>query len=414
VVSSVPSSFTGSGRLNASAQVAGEVGARVRRLRLAAGLGQVEFAERVGLANGAVSMIENGRMPMPEDLLTRLAKVLRCTPDFLTRAAPSPLATQPLMRAYADAPKRAVDRQLADASLVLETASVLGLRALPDTIPTFDGDLSDEAAIEQFAQDVRAAAQLAEGDVVGNAMRAAERLGCVVLPMPDELGRHLGMSLRIDATPVLCVSRAASDPGGDVPGDRQRFTVLHEVGHLGLHSHLGPPQTAEEAARFEKQAHLFAGAFLAPGDAMLDELQSLGGRVTLQTLASIKSRWGISIKALVMRFRQLGVVDADQARSLYKQISARGWNKGEPVPVGAESAIWLSKAIDKKFAASPKALGAAAAQAGLDVSHLQRWTDWTRPAVPAGQVVELGARRRPDTPIRSTSATVTSLSPRRR
>ena len=32
----------------------------------------------------------------------------------------------------------------------------------------------------------------ASGAVVGNVMRAAERLGCILLPMPDELGRHLG------------------------------------------------------------------------------------------------------------------------------------------------------------------------------------------------------------------------------
>lgn len=391
-----------------------EVGARVRRLRLANGLGQVEFAERVGVANGAVSMIENGRMPLADDMLTKLAEVLRCSPSFLVRQTATPLATQPLMRAYADAPKKAVDRQIADATLVLETASVLGLRSIPDALPTFHGDLSDEHAIEQFALDVRAAAQLSEGDVVGNAVRAAERLGCVVLPMPDELGRHLGMSLRIDATPVLCVSRASSSADDGVPGDRQRFTVLHEVGHLGLHSHLGPPQSAEEAARFEKQAHLFAGAFLAPGDAMLEELHSLGGRVTLQTLTSIKSRWGVAIKALVMRFRQLGVIDADQARSLYKQISSRGWNKGEPVSVGAESAIWLQRAIDKRFAGSPDAFAAAAAQAGLDASHVQRWTDWTRPATPAGELVQMDSRRRAQSPPVSGDATVTTLAARRR
>lgn len=391
-----------------------ETGARVRRLRLANGLGQVELAELMGLANGAVSMVENGRTPLSDELLAKLAKELGCSPSFLVRPAPTPLVTQPLMRAYADAPKRAVDRQLADASLVLETAGLLRLRSVPDSLPTFDGDLDDEHAVEQFAMDVRAAAQLNEGDVVGNAIRSAERLGCVVLPMPDELGRHLGMSLRIDAMPVLCVSRASADPDSDVPGDRQRFTVLHEVGHLAMHSHLGPPQTADQAARFEKQAHLFAGTFLAPGDAMLEELHSLGGRVTLQTLAAIKGRWGIAIKALVMRFRQLGVIDADQARSLYKQISARGWNKGEPVPVGAETAIWLSRAIDKRFADKPSPIDAAAEQAGLDVGHLRRWVDWTRVEAPAGEVVEMKAVGRPGGRSSGKTATVTPLSSRRR
>jgi hypothetical protein len=63
-----------------------------------------------------------------------------------------------------------------------------------------------------------------------------------VLPMPDELGRHLGMSVRIDSTPVICVSKASSAGKPSVPGDRQRWTIAHELAHLGLHSHLGSPR----------------------------------------------------------------------------------------------------------------------------------------------------------------------------
>jgi Zn-dependent peptidase ImmA (M78 family) len=124
---------------------------------------------------------------------------------------------------------------------------------------------------------------------------------------------------------------------------------------------------------------------------MLEELNSLGGRVTLSTLASIKERWGIAIKALVMRFRQLSIIDADQARSLYKQISARGWNKDEPVAVGNESAIWLSRAIEKR-ADSQSPLKFASSESGLGEIYFRQWTDWS----PIGQadVVDLNARRK--------------------
>lgn len=388
-----------------------EAGERIRRLRLANGLGQVEFASRIGIGSGSISMLENGRMTLAPELLQAVSAELGCSPAFITRSSPAALITPPLMRAYADAPKRTVDRQLADASLVIEVASALGLRSIPDTLPTFHGDLADEHDIEQFALDVRAAARLEDGDVVGNAIRAAERLGCVVLPMPEELGRHLGMSMRIDATPVLCVSKAADEPGaGEIPGDRQRWTTAHELGHLAMHSHLAPPQTAQEAALFEKQAHAFAGAFLAPGDAMLEELEGCGGRVTLQTLAAIKSRWGIAIKALVTRFRSLGVIDADHARSLFKQISARGWNKGEPVPVGPETAVWLARAVEKRFAGFPHPMEAAGATVGLDVAHLRRWSDWTSQPRIEGQVLPMAGRRTTSTRRRDgNSGSVTTL-----
>jgi hypothetical protein len=240
----------------------------------------------------------------------------------------------------------------------MEAIVGLQLKLMPDALPHFTGDLMDQSAIEDFAMDVRVAAGLGEGDVVGNSIRAAERLGCVVLPMPEEVGRHIGLSVRANMTDMICLGRRTSD-GVPVPGDRQRWTVAHELGHLALHVALGAPTTAEEASQIEKQAHSFAGAFLAPGDAMLEELERLGGRVTLQTLARIKESWGVSIKALVTRFRNLGVIDSDHARSLFKQISARGWNKTEPVHVGTENAIWFMRAIETAMssATDPVAVG---------------------------------------------------------
>jgi transcriptional regulator with XRE-family HTH domain len=374
-----------------------EIGARIRRLRLISGLGQVEFAERAGIANGSVSKLENGRMALSDSLLASIARVLDCSPEFLQSPLQTVPTTRPWLRAYADASKRAVDQQVADCTTATEVIELLRLRVIPDTVPVFHGDLSDDHEIEQFALDVRAAAQLSDGDVVGNAMRAAERLGCLLLPMREELGRHLGLSTRANLTPIICVSRPSLDPMLHVPGDRQRFTVAHELGHLALHGSFGPPQTAEDAARVETQAHYFAGAFLAPGDAMLEELDEHGGRVTLQTLVGIKQRWGIAIKALVRRFHNLGVIDSNQSRSLYKQISARGWNKAEPVLVGNEHAVWLAKSLEKWAKDERDPLQMAAKKAGIGRSHLERWIDWDATGFPggAGEIVELSTRSRP-------------------
>lgn len=394
-----------------------EIGQRIRRMRLACGIGQVEFAELAGMASGSVSKLENGRMAVTADLLSSVAAVLDCSPGFLENPGLVLPTSRPWLRAYADASKRVVDRQLADCTIATEVIERLDLTTIPDTLPVFDGDLSDDDAIEQFASDVRAAAQLGDFDVVGNSVRAAERLGCLVLPMRQELGRHLGMSARADLTPIICVSRPSADSARHVPGDRQRFTVAHELGHLALHSGLGPPQTAEDASRVEKQAHLFAGAFLAPAEAMLEELSEHGGRVTLRTLAAIKDRWGIAIKALVMRFRSLGVIDADQARSLYKQISARGWNKDEPVHVGNEHAIWLQKALAKRMGPGVDAIAAASASIGIGRSYLDRWTDWspTRAETSEADVIDLADRpRRSPSGGGDATATVTHMRPRPR
>lgn len=369
------------------------IGERVRLLRLACNLSQGELAKALSggssEGNSLVSKIENGRQPVDRRLLESLASALSCAPEFLEAEPWEVIATRPWFRAYADAPSRVVESVAADNLIAAESIRRLQLRRIPDRIPVFDGDLNDDDAIERFSDEVRAAAEIQEGAVVGNAMRAAERLGCVVLPLAAELGRHLGMSQRIDGDSFIRVSRPGTGQSG-VPGDRQRFTVLHEVGHLALHAELPPPETADEARRIERQAHRFASAFLAPADPILEDWTRLGGRVTLSVLSDLKATWGIAIKALVVRFQQLGVIDPDQATSLYKQISKRGWNKAEPVNTTNEEPIWLIRALEKRTEVEPGAnmMESAARLTQLSHTHVYRWIDWS-PARGNADVVSL-------------------------
>lgn len=351
-----------------------DTGQRIQRLRLVNSWSQAQLSETAAVATGLVSMIEHGRHGLDSDSLRRIADSLACTPEYLARPRSQPITTRPWLRAYADASKKAVDRYVADTEVAVEAIESLRLRRLPELLPNFDDDPNDEHAIEEFASDVRDAAGLGSGDVVGNCIRRAERLGVVVLPMDDELGRHLGLSLRVDGTPVIRASRPRLDPEGLIApsGDRQRFTVAHELGHLTLHSTTPPPATAQQARLVEQQAHRFAGAFLAPAEPLLSDLDRLGGRVTLSTLASLKEIWGVAIKMLVVRLRQLGQVDEHHARSLYKQISARKWNTTEPVPVGHEQGVWFEQAL----ARARHDAHSASSDLGIDVRYVRTWLNW--------------------------------------
>jgi Zn-dependent peptidase ImmA (M78 family) len=338
-----------------------------------------------------VSKVENGRQPVDEALVAAMAAALGCTPEFLLRGAPDALVTRPWLRAYADAPAKSVESASCDNMLVAEAVRLLQLKVVPDGIPLFDGDAHDDDEIERFAQHVRTAAGIANGAVVGNVMRAADRLGCVVLPLKSELGRHLGMSQRIDGVPFVRVARPGGDETG-VPGDRQRFTVAHEIGHLALHTGLPAPETSEQARLLERQAHRFASAFLAPADALMDDWQSRGGRVTLSTLAELKATWGVAIKALVVRFQQLGVISGDQATSLYKQISKRGWNRAEPVHTTNEQPVWLTRALERRVGATGTDVGPRAAKLlGLHADQVVGWIDWS--PVQSGEVLRFAAAR---------------------
>lgn len=368
---------------------------RLNRLRTARATTQSDLAAHVNTSVSLLNRIESGHQQIDDETAARLAHALDCSTDVLGRPLPDQLYTRPWLRAYADAPKKTVDEYVADTLLAMEFIGQLRLKRIPERLPLFDGDPNNDDDIEEFALEVREGAGVDPGKWVPNVTRAAERLGCVVLPLDSELGKHLGMSMHVDGVPVLRASRPA--PGGGVPGDRQRFTLAHELGHVTMHATWPPPDTAEQAKAIEKQAHRFAGAFLLPGDAFLSDLEAVGGRVTLTTLANLKGRWGVAIKAMVVRLQNLGRIDADQARSLYKQISARGWNKNEPVTVGNERAVWMKQALERRFLDDADAMSAAVLQCGLGRSYFESWVSWEPLPSLDADVLDLSARRRAGT-----------------
>lgn len=364
----------------------GEFQDRVKRLRLARRWDQGELAKRAGTSATVISQIETGRIAPSKDQEAGIAHALGYSVTFLTTELRMVPTTRPWLRAYADASKREADARTAQAAIAAEYVRRLNLAPLPDLIPTFYGDPNDDDVIEEASTELRQVAEVDSDAVVLNAVRAAERLGCIVLPLESELGRHVGMSVRSDQLPILCVAKAG------VPGDRQRFTVAHELGHLMLHRTSPPPRDSTEASLMEKQANRFASAFLGPADPLIETLNEFGDRVTLKALINVKAVWGMSMKGLVGRYEALGVINTDHARSLYKQISARKWTVEEPVYVPTESAQWFERSLLRKAKTDDLAVASnrLAAEIGGNASDLFELANWAPPQ--EAEVIRLADR----------------------
>jgi len=63
------------------------VGARIREIRVAKGLSQLDVALKMRTTATQVSYMENGRISMKLSTLVRIAHVLGVSPDHLLRAA---------------------------------------------------------------------------------------------------------------------------------------------------------------------------------------------------------------------------------------------------------------------------------------------------------------------------------------
>ena len=178
------------------------VGNRVRRLRLASGLGQVELADRIGIASGTVSMIETGALPLPQAHVGLLAHTLGVTEAYLLRNRAEPVTTRPLLRAYADAPKKLVDTLSSDIATAVEAIEDLSLKRVPDSLLYYDEDLNDDDAIERFAAEIRTRAGLS-----GHASSTAQfvlQSGLVALSFPWIVNSGAISACRCGWTMCLC------------------------------------------------------------------------------------------------------------------------------------------------------------------------------------------------------------------
>jgi Zn-dependent peptidase ImmA (M78 family)/DNA-binding XRE family transcriptional regulator len=295
--------------------------ARLRQARELRGLTQTALARQVGVHPSAIAQFETGRIQPSPEVLDALGQATGFPPAFFTRPS-GPALPLGSLRFRARAAMTARQRRQAwwYAQTLYELMAFMAMQAeLPaPRLPRLAGD--PVAA----AQRTRASLGLPPDRPIGPLIRTLERHGVWVLAIPVPLPRRDACSAWAGgdgATPVLVV---AATPAGD----RRRFSVAHEVGHLVLHQ---VPQGAPHA--LERQADAFAEAFLLPEAAMRE---ALGHPIALTTLAALKARWGVSLQALIRRARTLEILSPSQYRALYAQLGARGWRIREPVAVPVE------------------------------------------------------------------------------
>jgi len=109
-----------------------------------------------------------------------------------------------------------------------------------------------------------------------------------------------------------------------IPGDRQRFSYAHELGHILL--------DVPEGANEEKACNRFAGALLVPGESFLSDVGRHRNDLSISELRLLKEKWGASMQVTIYRARDLEVISEFRFASLMKLFRRRGWHLREPDP----------------------------------------------------------------------------------
>lgn len=294
---------------------------------------------RSKLTAAAVSQFELGAAVPATETLSALAQALRVDVSFLTAAASDAEGELPaFFRSLRSTPSRERKRARNMVQLVHRLAGVLddevGLPSLSlqrITADPFADQTERAAAAEAAAARVRRAWGLSSGPI-DNVIKLVERHGIVCVRVPFGEARVDAFSVNFSDHPVIVTSTDKNK------WDRSRFDIAHEVGHLVMHDE------AAGVAEAERQAHEFAAAFLMPRGDIRTLLPPVADWPRLMAL---KSQWGVSIAALLMRARMLGVMSEAAYVNAAKVMSARGWRRHEPVDGPAEVPMLLRSALAK-------------------------------------------------------------------
>ena len=275
-------------------------GNRLVTLRHLLGLNQTDLSALTGISQPHISLMERGERAVTDEAVEIFAQATKTPTAFFEVPATTPFE-QITFRKLATTSAASRDGAIARFNEVERLALQLGeLVHFPvPQLPVAEGDISGDE-IEQLAGKTRSALGLELNDPILNLTRSMERHGIAVAPITDSdedlLSGHDGASrpTQIPRRPVIAYVAGK-------PGDRERFTKAHELGHLVLHSRR--PFVLEKIK--EREAHRFAGALLIPADEMR---QSVSEHLALNGYVILKAQWGVSIVALITRAHDLGLI----------------------------------------------------------------------------------------------------------
>jgi len=281
------------------------------------GMSQTALSREAKLTQGYLSKLENGLTEPTEEALDKIAEVLRFPVSFFTqsdRIYGLPLSVHPMFRKKASVAQKNLDKLQAELNIRL-----LHIRRLMQ-VTDFDAQFElPEIMLEdvaggpaEVAEMVRRMWLLPNGPV-RNLTECVERAGCLVIHCDFDGQQIDGVTLKTPNLPP-CIFLNKNQPG-----DRLRFTLAHELGHIIMHKVPSP--------EMEQEANAFASTLMLPPK----EIKPIiSGRLTLERLAAQKPVWGMSMAALLVAAKQTKAITDNQSQYLWRQMSKAGYRRREP------------------------------------------------------------------------------------
>ena len=315
-------------------------GERLRSARMYRGLTLTELAKRTEISKQSLSLYENDNNTPDYMKVRLLASELNFPYDYFFQKDSYAAKTETTyFRSLASATKKDRTAQSIKLEYVAKMYEILlEFISFPEmNLPSVDfvgcDDVfeceNDDAIqeIEDIAVQVRKYWDIGTGPIK-DLQYLLEKNGIIVTGFDTNEDKIDAFSQRtiVAGNDIYFIAVAL----GNRPEGRIRFDMAHELGHILLHPWSEDLEaiTKDEFKARERQANMFASAFLLPRDSFGKDIASYP--TDLKYYQFLKNKWKVSIQAMIYRAHQLGIMSDNQYQYLMRQVSKNGWRINEP------------------------------------------------------------------------------------
>jgi Predicted Zn peptidase len=316
-------------------------GERLKNARLFRGKTLTELADMTGISKQSLSLYENNGNKPDYERGQSIATALHFPYEFFLQEDACNTTTEvTYFRSLASATKMNRTSQSVKLEYVAKMYEALltyvdfPAQNLPNVIFCGSDDEFDDIGNEKMLRDIEEIALrvrehwgLGDGPI-DDLQYVLEKNGIIITGFDTNEDKIDAFSQRtvLESSEIYFI---AVDQGSK-PEGRIRFDMAHELGHILLHpwSESIDLITKEEFRNREKQANIFASAFLLPRDSFGKDVQAYP--TDLNYYLWLKKKWKSSIQSMMYRSNQIGAILNNQFQYMMRQVSKKGWRLKEP------------------------------------------------------------------------------------
>jgi Zn-dependent peptidase ImmA (M78 family)/DNA-binding XRE family transcriptional regulator len=298
------------------------------------GLTQLELSKKVGVDQSNFSKIEKGLLQSSLDLLKLIGSALDFPQSFFYKKNSlqnfSPfyyrkrvtLSTKDLCKIEAQFKVLAlcVDELLS--SVDIPDFNIPPVTVKPDNSPS------------EIARKVRSFLQISPGPI-NNIVKTLEASGIMVYFLKETPEKFDGMTMiTTKSKPIIFIN-------SNMPNDRKRHTLAHELAHIVMHIR-NLNDFNKDNATLDKEADEFASEFLMPLLECRYELEKL----RMSQLGVLKSYWKVSKSSIIVKAFNNRFIDDKKYKTYLIELSRNGERKVEHGFVEIDKPVLIEKMVN--------------------------------------------------------------------